>query len=213
MRKSLLLLIITSLLITSCKKEQQKIISETSNSTLFEKDEALLELIKMNTILVSKMSPLSDSDKALLTKKDLTPVEKNKIANSLGFNNINECDLFFKRQSEIINSIIHNYPEVKKISHEKIKSIVENAVNISHQNRIKTNRMDNRCTDIFNNCIDQAITNYTINILECTAAAMGVGSLTLGVGGVIFQLACGGAALRNLNLVQTGCGLSYSNCR
>jgi len=212
MNKLLVILILLSIIVSSCNKEQEPIVLKNNIDNL-EKDSSLLELTKMNSILVSNMKPLNEITNNLLDKKTLTRFEKNKLSTALGFKSISEYDLFFKRQSQLLTSINTRFPILKQTSPEKIKTIIEKLIRGPENKNIKSMLMDDRCSDILNNCLDQAVTNYTMNILECTAGAIGVGSVTLGIGGIIFQIACGATALRNLSLVQTGCGISYSNCR
>ena len=72
--------------------------------------------------------------------------------------------------------------------------------------------LGSRCAEKFKNCSRLSNIVYTAEILGCTATAMGIGALTGGVGGVFFQLACGGTAIEHLQAMRTECQLDYEDC-
>ncbi len=71
---------------------------------------------------------------------------------------------------------------------------------------------DKSCLGVFSACINNAQAKYTMNILLCAAGAIGVGSATAGWGGVIFQLACSGAAYWYFDSGLDLCLANYEDC-
>jgi hypothetical protein len=124
MNKLLVILILISIFLTSCNKEQETIVQDNNLANL-EKDSSLIELTKMNSILVNNMKPLNENINDLLNKKTLTRFEKNKLSTALGFKSVFEYDLFFKRQSQLLTTINTRFPTLKQTSPEKIKTIIE----------------------------------------------------------------------------------------
>ena len=68
------------------------------------------------------------------------------------------------------------------------------------------------CLLKYNNCNNQASAVYSWAVLSCTAAALGLGTLTFGIGGIAFQLACGATAYYYLTLQRESCTIDFRGC-
>ena len=193
-----------------CTKEQNNSLIKQESSRDFIADTLVIQLLNINTQLISTMKPSIDSVKPLLRKKLISDSEKLKISNALGFENIAQYDLFLITQYELVEKIKLKYPTITKSSN--LGSLLQNTIQETRIPKIKALRLDNRCSDRLNNCLALGNSVYTAEILGCTAGAIGIGSVTLGVGGIIFQLACGAAALEHLSIMRTSCQLDYNDC-
>ncbi len=213
MKKILILsLVTTCFFVPGCSKVQQNDNIKKEDSSTFTKDTLVIQLLNMNSQLMNKMYSSIDTIKPLFRKKIISSSEKMKISKTLGFENINEFDLFLKTQFELIKKIKDKYPNITKSS--CLNDLLYNAIQKNQRSNIKKSLMlDDRCSERLNNCLALGNSVYTAEILGCTAGAIGVGSVTLGIGGILFQLACGAVALEHLSIMRTGCQLDYNDCR
>lgn len=212
MKKILIYLIVTScFLVTGCSKEQQVDHNEKEVSIEFSTDTLVIHLLNLNTQLIQKMNSSIDTIYPILRKTIIVSSEKIKISKALGFDNVYEFDLFLKTQFELAEKIKYKYPNITKSS--DLNTLLYNALQKNHRPKIKAFKLDDRCSDRLNNCLALGNSVYTAEILGCTAGAIGVGSVTLGLGGILFQLACGAAALEHLSIMRTSCQLDFNDCR
>lgn len=212
MKKILIYLIVTScFLVTGCSKEQQVDHIEKEVSIEFSTDTLVIHLLNMNTQLIQKMDSSIDTIYPILRKTIIVSSEKNKLSKALGFENAYEFDLFLKTQFELAEKIKYKYPNITKSS--DLNTLLYNALQKNHRPIIKAFKLDDRCSDRLNNCLALGNSVYTAEILGCTAGAIGVGSVTLGLGGILFQLGCGAAALEHLSIMRTSCQLDFNDCR
>ncbi|MEN9697889.1 MAG: hypothetical protein RLZ56_1310 [Bacteroidota bacterium] len=211
MKKTLILTYASICFFTiGCTKEQNNNIINQEVSRDFIEDTLVGELLNINSQLINTMKPSIDSIKPLLRKNMVSNREKLIISKALGFEDIEQYDLFVKTQHDLVEKIKTKYPTITKSSN--IRVLLQTAIQKNKNSTIKTLRLDNRCGDRLNNCLALGNTVYTAEILGCTAGAIGIGSVTLGVGGIIFQIACGAAALEHLSIMRTGCQLDYNDC-
>jgi hypothetical protein len=148
----------------------------------------------------------------LLKKSNLNINEQIQLSKVLGFKSLSDYNQFLKNQSELANAIKKKYSFLERFSQNDIQNLLKE-VSIDNLNSNKKSLMlGSRCVEKFKNCSRLSNIVYTAEILGCTATAMGIGALTGGVGGVFFQLACGGTAIEHLQAMRTECQLDYEDC-
>ena len=115
-------------------------------------------------------------------------------------------------QSKLANSIRKKYSFLENYSQNEIQDLL-NEINYT---KIISNKQslvfENKCIEKYNNCNRISNIVYTAEVLGCTATAIGIGAITGGVGGVFFQLACGGVAIEHLQAMRVGCKLDFEDC-
>lgn len=211
MKKSVILTLATICFLTlGCTKEQNSNLIKAEISRDFITDTLVIQLLNINAQLMNKMSPSIEVIKPLFKKPFISNQEKKEISYALGFKNEKEYDFFMKIQFELIQKIKAKYPAI--IKSPTLDTLLYTASKESRKSTIKALRLDNKCGDRFKHCLALGNSVYTAEILGCTAGAIGIGSVTLGVGGIIFQIACGAAALEHLSIMRTGCQLDYNDC-
>lgn len=68
------------------------------------------------------------------------------------------------------------------------------------------------CTAQFTLCMHQASAIYTFRVIDCTGIAVGFGTLSMGIGGLVFQIGCGATAIYYLNQDKDDCRSNYQAC-
>ncbi len=211
MKKSVILTFAAICFLTlGCTKEQNSHLIKPEISKDFITDTLVIQLLEINAQLMNKMSFSFEAVKPLFRKPFVSNQEKKEISDALGFKNEKEYDFFMKIQFELIQKIKAKYPAIVKSP--SIDTLLYTASQKSRKSTIKAFRFDNKCGDRLKNCLALGNSVYTAEILGCTAGAIGIGSVTLGIGGIIFQIACGAAALEHLSIMRTGCQLDYNDC-
>lgn len=212
MKNKLFTIVAAILLLLACQKEENAEISQASSIQEFKTDELVQELISNNEYFINNMGSPNEESIQLLKKSNLSNNEQIQLSNLLGFKSLSDYNQFLKNQSELANAIKKKYSFLERFSQNVIQNLLME-VNFDNLNSNKRSLMlGSRCIEKFKNCSRLSNIVYTAEILGCTATAMGIGALTGGVGGIFFQLACGGTAIEHLQAMRTECQLDYEDC-
>lgn len=212
MKNQLFQILAVSLLLLSCQKQENSDIKTVPTIQEFKNDQMVKDLISYNEYFIKNMESISNESIRLLKKPDLNNSEQMQLSNLLGFNTIADYNLFFKTQSTLANSIRKKYSFLENYSQNKIQDLL-NEINYTKINSNKQSLVfENKCIEKYNNCNRISNIVYTAEVLGCTATAIGIGAITGGVGGVFFQLACGGVAIEHLQAMRAGCKLDFEDC-
>jgi len=212
MKNKLFPIVAAILLLLACQKEEIVEINQASSVQEFKTDELVQELISNNEYFINNMGNPNDESIQLLKKSNLNINEQIQLSKVLGFKSLSDYNQFLKNQSELANAIKKKYTFLERFSQNDIQNLLKE-VSIDNLNSNKKSLMlGSRCVEKFKNCSRLSNIVYTAEILGCTATAMGIGALTGGVGGVFFQLACGGTAIEHLQAMRTECQLDYEDC-
>ena len=212
MKNKLFPIVAAILLLLACQKEEIVEINQASSVQEFKTDELVQELISNNEYFINNMGNPNEESIELLKKSNLNINEQIQLSKVLGFKSLSDYNQFLKNQSELANAIKKKYTFLERFSQNDIQNLLKE-VSIDNLNSNKKSLMlGSRCVEKFKNCSRLSNIVYTAEILGCTATAMGIGALTGGVGGVFFQLACGGTAIEHLQAMRTECQLDYEDC-
>lgn len=212
MKNKLFPIVAAILLLLACQKEENVEINQASSVQEFKTDELVQELISNNEYFINNMGNPNEESIQLLKKSNLNINEQIQLSKVLGFKSLSDYNQFLKNQSELANAIKKKYSFLERFSQNDIQNLLKE-VSIDNLNSNKKSLMlGSRCVEKFKNCSRLSNIVYTAEILGCTATAMGIGALTGGVGGVFFQLACGGTAIEHLQAMRTECQLDYEDC-
>ena len=212
MKNKLFPIVAAILLLLACQKEENVEINQASSVQEFKTDELVQELISNNEYFINNMGNPNEESIQLLKKSNLNINEQIQLSNVLGFKSLSDYNQFLKNQSVLANAIKKKYSFLERFSQNDIQNLLKE-VSIDNLNSNKKSLMlGSRCVEKFKNCSRLSNIVYTAEILGCTATAMGIGALTGGVGGVFFQLACGGTAIEHLQAMRTECQLDYEDC-
>jgi len=212
MKNKLFPIVTAILLLLACQKDENVEINQASSVQEFKTDELVLELISNNEYFINNMGNPNEESIQLLKKSNLNINEQIQLSNVLGFKSLSDYNQFLKNQSVLANAIKKKYSFLERFSQNDIQNLLKE-VSIDNLNSNKKSLMlGSRCVEKFKNCSRLSNIVYTAEILGCTATAMGIGALTGGVGGVFFQLACGGTAIEHLQAMRTECQLDYEDC-
>ena len=212
MKNKLFPIVTAILLLLACQKDENVEINQSTSVQEFKTDELVLELISNNEYFINNMGNPNEESIELLKKSNLNINEQIQLSNVLGFKSLSDYNQFLKNQSVLANAIKKKYSFLERFSQNDIQNLLKE-VSIDNLNSNKKSLMlGSRCVEKFKNCSRLSNIVYTAEILGCTATAMGIGALTGGVGGVFFQLACGGTAIEHLQAMRTECQLDYEDC-
>jgi hypothetical protein len=212
MKNKLFTIVTAILLLLACQKEENVEINQAYSIQEFKTDELVQELISNNEYFIDNMGSPNEESIQLLKKSNLNNNEQIQLSNVLGFKSLSDYNQFLKNQSELANTIKKKYSFLEQFSKNDIQNLLKE-VNFNNLNSNKKSFMfGRRCGEKFKNCTRLSNIVYTAEILGCTATAMGIGTLTGGVGGVFFQLACGGTAIEHLQAMRNECELDYQDC-
>ncbi|MFA9206155.1 MAG: hypothetical protein ACEQR6_05710 [Burkholderiaceae bacterium] len=213
MKNKLFPIVAAIVLLLACQKEENAEINQASSIQEFKTDELVQELISNNEYFINNMGSPNKESVQLLKKSNLNNDEQIQLSNLLGFKTITDYNQFLQTQTSLANAIKKKYGFLEYFSQNDIQNLLKE-VNFDNLKSNKRSLMlENRCVEKYNNCSRLSNIVYTAEILGCTATAIGIGALTGGVGGVFFQLACGGTALEHLQAMRTGCQLDYEDCK
>ncbi|MCF8407304.1 MAG: hypothetical protein K9G06_05465 [Chitinophagaceae bacterium] len=212
MKNKLFTIVTAILLLLACQKEENVEINQAYSIQEFKTDELVQKLISNNENFIDNMGSPNEESIQLLKKSKLNNNEQIQLSNVLGFKSLSDYNQFLKNQSELANTIKKKYSFLEQFSKNDIQNLLKE-VNFNNLNSNKKSFMfGRRCGEKFKNCTRLSNIVYTAEILGCTATAMGIGTLTGGVGGVFFQLACGGTAIEHLQAMRNECELDYQDC-
>ena len=212
MKNKLFTIVTAILLLLACQKEENVEINQAYSIQEFKTDELVQKLISNNENFIDNMGSPNEESIQLLKKSNLNNNEQIQLSNVLGFKSLSDYNQFLKNQSELANTIKKKYSFLEQFSKNDIQNLLKE-VNFNNLNSNKKSFMfGRRCGEKFKNCTRLSNIVYTAEILGCTATAMGIGTLTGGVGGVFFQLACGGTAIEHLQAMRNECELDYQDC-
>ena len=212
MKNQLFQILAVSLLLLSCQKQENSDLKPVPTIQEFKNDQMVKDLITYNEYFIKNMESIPNEGIQLLKKPSLNNSEQIQLSKLLGFNTIADYNLFFKTQSTLANSIRKKYSFLENYSQNEIQDLL-NEINYT---KIISNKQslvfENKCIEKYNNCNRISNIVYTAEVLGCTATAIGIGAITGGVGGVFFQLACGGVAIEHLQAMRAGCKLDFEDC-
>ena len=212
MKNQLFQILAVSLLLLSCQKQENSDLKTVPSIQEFKTDQMVKDLINYNEYFIKNMESIPNESIQLLKKPNLNNSEQIKLSNLLGFNTIADYNLFFKTQSTLANSIRKKYSFLENYSQNEIQNLL-NDINYTKINSNKQSLLyENKCIEKYNNCNRLSNIVYTAEVLGCTTTAIGIGAITGGVGGVFFQLACGGIAIEHLQAMRAGCKLDFEDC-
>lgn len=227
MKKYILSIISVSIIlltINSCKKGLDSYMDSKINVTVdnltsnidFIKLVQLIDLAQTRMLNSSNLQLLNKGQvKKYMNSTSLTDNQMSDVAQYYGYSNKNDFIELFKTQSNIIKRINSYYSDINLMPIDSIKQAIINV----HSNLIASKYIVNYmvdpdlCKRIYDNCMTQASAVYTAAVIACGGAAVGVGAVTAGVGGVIFYLGCGGAAYWNLSSQRDACSLNFEKCK
>lgn len=213
MKNQLFQILAVSIGLFSCQKQENSEIKLATSIQEFKTDKLVKELIGDNANFIDNMESPSKANIQLLKKPNLNINEQLQLTNQLGFKSLAEYNLFFKNQSTLANAIRKKYSFLENYSQNEIQDLLNE---INYKKTTTSNKqsllLGNRCAQKYNNCYRLSNIVYTAEILGCTGTAIGIGAVTGGVGGVFFQLACGGVAIEHLQAMRVGCQLDFEDC-
>jgi NACalpha-BTF3-like transcription factor len=209
-------------LINSCKKNTQNLVAEQKNVTVinlansqaFVKLVSNLDNIEIHLNNVGILSPIEKSQlRNYLTSNSITEHQLAIVAKYSGYDSLKEFIEVFNTQYKLLTELKTEFKDIKNISEDSIFEAIS-MVHIKHGNGVKVAQLspEELCRRIYNNCSSRASSTYTATIVGCTFTAIGVGAGTALIGGVVFQLGCGGIAYWNLSLQRDECALNYESC-
>jgi len=202
MKNKLFTIVTAILLLLACQKEENVEINQAYSIQEFKTDELVQKLISNNENFIDNMGSPNEESIQLLKKSKLNNNEQIQLSTVLGFKSLSDYNQFLKNQSELANTIKKKYSFLEQFSKNDIQNLLKE-VNFNNLNSNKKSFMfGRRCGEKFKNCTRLSNIVYTAEILGCTATAMGIGTLTGGVGGVFFQLACGVTAIKHLQAMR-----------
>jgi len=212
MKNQLFQILAVSLLLMSCQKQENSDLKTVPTIQEFKTDQMVKDLITYNEYFIKNMESIPKESIQLLKKPNLNNSEQIQLSNLLGFNTIADYNLFFKTQSTLATSIRKKYSFLANYSQNEIQDLL-NEINYTKINSNKQSLVfENKCIEKYNNCNRISNIVYTAEVLGFTATAIGIGAITGGVGGVFFQLACGGVAIEHLQAMRAGCKLDFEDC-
>lgn len=212
MKNKLFQILAASLLLLSCQKQENSDLKAVPNIQEFKTDKMVKDLISYNEYFIKNMKSPTNEGIQLLKKTTLNYNEQVQLSNQLGFNTLADYNLFFKTQSTLADSIRNKYSFLENYSQNEIQNLL-NEINYTKINSNKQSlKFENKCIEKYNNCNRLSNIVYTAEVLGCTTTAIGIGAMTGGVGGVFFQLACGGIAIEHLQAMRAGCKLDFEDC-
>lgn len=212
MKNKLFQILSVSLLLLSCQKQENSDLKAVPSIQEFKTDQMVKDLISYNEYFIKNMESPTNESIQLLKKTTLNYNEQVQLSNQLGFNTLADYNLFFKTQSTLANSIRKKYSFLENYSQNEIENLL-NEINYTKINSNKQSLVfENKCIEKYNNCNRLSNIVYTAEVLGCTTTAIGIGAITGGVGGVFFQLACGGIAIEHLQAMRAGCKLDFEDC-
>ncbi len=144
----------------------------------------------------------------LLTRKELSDIEDEFLQQTLshlGFLNMEELHEYDKVIKDLSEELYKKTNFFEESSPESYDMFMNYFSRFAFQE-------DKSCINTFSLCINEANAEYTYKIIGCTGVAIGLGALS-GWGGLVFQLACSGAALWGRNSRFNVCLDNYDNCQ
>ncbi len=224
MKKIIFFSFFSILLISSCSKNADNSIVTGKNATVdnLTNSAKFIELVKTIGVLdehiaISRNSSLLSKEQArnLLTANTITENQLTVLSQYYGFERNSDFIDIFNSQDKIVKQLKVEFQNISTISIDTLQEAIGNIQYNLQYNKYKVSfeNPDDVCKQIFDNCMKGASAGYIKDILSCTAAAIGVGALTGGIGGVIFQLACGAASYSALSTARESCTLAFNNCK
>lgn len=120
----------------------------------------------------------------------------------------------FKEQKNIVITLKSEFRDITFVSTEDwgkaISNVRENRKSIAY--KLNMENPDDLCKKQYDACMKQSSSNYTKDVVACFAGAVGIGSVTIALGGVIFEIACGYAAYDALKDARELCNVNYQLC-
>ncbi|MCX6202895.1 MAG: hypothetical protein NTY43_01200 [Bacteroidetes bacterium] len=212
MKNRLFPILVATLSLLACQKEDTIAIKIEPSLQAFKTDKIVQEFINYNESFINNMGSPNNESIQLLKKISLNNNEQIKLSKLVGFTSLAEYNLFLKNQSALAYEIRRKYSFLAHFSQNELLNLLKE-LNYNTNSSKKSLMLENRCDDKYNNCSRLSNIVYTAEILGCTATAVGLGALTGGWGGVLFQAACGASALEHLQTMRTGCQLDYEDCK
>jgi hypothetical protein len=223
-KKIILRIFIISLLAFnySCEKNSEKIKDEQKDATVnaLIKNQSFINYVALLDDIVAHIqnAPILNTEeknklKLFLNSKTVSENQLTIVSKNTGFNSLNDYINIFNKQDQLLTSLKNEFKNIESIS---VDSLYE-AISIVHsKNIIKIKPMqlspEELCRRIYSNCNSRASATYTAAAVGCTVTAIGVGAGTALVGGVVYQIGCGGLAYWYLLLQRDECSLNYETC-
>lgn len=179
-------------------------------------DGTFIRLLTINSQMIGKISNTSNIKTLVNDGPNLQEEQYNTLWQSMGYENAEEFNEFVSEQVELILILQERYPQLQNSEPSAVSTLISEVlelhpeiINLVAEGSYSTS---DYCTRRWRNCRANASAVYSGEILACTGAAIGVGSLTAGIGGILFQLGCGATALYHLSTMREGCDLDLENC-
>ncbi len=209
-------------IVYSCKKNSEALISEKKIATVINLSQSI-SFIKYVDFLddienhLKNTSQLSSNErnqlKSYLNTNSITESQLTAVAKYSGYNSLNEFIDVFKKQDLLISDLKSEFKDIKSVS---VDSLFEAISSVHNKNikKVKVTQLspEELCRRIYNNCNSKATVTYSAAAVGCTVTAIGVGAATAVVGGVIYQIGCGGLSYWYLLLQRDECALNYEIC-
>ncbi|MFA6277812.1 MAG: hypothetical protein WC622_13750 [Pedobacter sp.] len=210
----------------SCKKSEERF-KEIATFEKLSKEQNFVNLLKMNNAFLDKIKNLKGALEIINAKKN-DEQSMLKLAEYLGFNNINEYKVLLNKQ-ETYKSNLREKFDFEHLSvnenlalKNEISSFIANEFQIlkydTMSNKNKTSVVDPNggggptCSQKRTNCQAGSSAIYTMEGLACIGGAAAIGSGTFGIGGALFYTACASASLVHYNSMLNDCDYTYYDC-
>jgi len=148
----------------------------------------------------------------LCDKSELNEEESIKLARLLKFTDTSRLANFLRYTNPLVDTLKQRYCLFTSGDNAQIAQVVLTAHDIVFPPESETTGRVNSCATRYRNCVRRANAEYTADVIACTGAAIGVGAVTGGLGGVLFQIGCGGAAIWQRREALIGCRDDYEEC-
>lgn len=153
----------------------------------------------------SEYQTFSDRMDYLCNKENLDVNESSEIAQMLQFGTSQAMADYANQMNPYVSSLRNQYSQLQDPTSAILDTVKKAAYELTYISMFG-------CLGDWKNCISNANASYTLEIIKCTAEAIGVGEILTPVAGIIFQLGCGGAAINKRRVEIKICNTSYNDC-
>jgi hypothetical protein len=191
------------LIAVSCQrtevKPQQSANAQTMQSATsgLYSDPDYITLYNMNYQLATQIPLNADLHYLLNDDSKITATQFSYTAKQMGFKDTTAYRTFEKKQVDLAKKLHDKYGDPMPQS--------ASANNV-------TPYFTDPCSAQYSQCMHDAAASYTDRCITCWLGAVGFGAIGVGVGGAIFELTCGAAAIYELHVARGDCNTVYQAC-
>lgn len=197
------------LLTIACQKEQHSVenlkqsvqsseINSASTSTSMYDDPDYIALNNLSYQLVSQLLPNADLQYLLNASGTISQSQFIYTVKQMGFKDTTAYRAFQNKQIPLQQRLHAKY--------------FSGNGSISPYVQPPQGNFANQCQAAYSSCTHAAAADYTFHIIDCTGLAFGIGAVGFGIGGLLFQLACGAYSINVLNEARADCNANYQAC-